>query len=38
MEILNYLNLEILNQGNEPIFCSGSRLQVIDITLGPLGF
>jgi len=34
VEFLNYSNLEILNQGNEPIFCSGSRLQVIDITLG----
>jgi len=25
--------LEILNQGNEPNVCSGSKLEVIDITL-----
>jgi hypothetical protein len=37
VEFLNYLNLEILYQGNEPTFCSGSRLQVIDITLGSFG-
>ena len=37
VEFLNYSNLEILNQGNEPTFCSGSRLQVIDITLGSFG-
>jgi hypothetical protein len=28
--------LEILNRGNEPTFCSGGRLEVIDITLGYL--
>ena len=30
-------NLEILNKGNEPTFCSGCRLEVIDITLGYTG-
>jgi hypothetical protein len=34
MEFLNSSNLEILNWGNEPIFCSGGRFEVIDITLG----
>jgi hypothetical protein len=34
IEFLNSSNLEILNRGNEPTFCSGSRLEVIDITLG----
>ena len=34
---LNSSNLEILNQGNEPTFCSGCRFQVIDITLGSFG-
>jgi hypothetical protein len=29
--------LEILNRGNEPTFCSGGRLEVIDITLGFFG-
>jgi hypothetical protein len=37
MEFLNSSNLEILNQGNEPTFCSGSRLVVTDITLGFYG-
>ena len=37
MEVLNSTNLEILNQGNDPTFCSGFRLEVIDITLGSLG-
>jgi hypothetical protein len=37
VEFLNSSNLEILNQGNEPTFCSGCRLQVIDITLGSFG-
>jgi hypothetical protein len=36
VEFLNYTNLEILNRGNEPTFCSGGKLEVIDITLGPL--
>jgi hypothetical protein len=35
-EFLNTTTLEILNQGNEPTFCSGGRLEVIDITLGSL--
>jgi hypothetical protein len=34
MEFLNSSNLEILNRGSEPTFCSGSRLEVTDITLG----
>jgi hypothetical protein len=38
VEFLNFSNLEILNQGNEPTFCSGGRLEVIDITLGSFGF
>ena len=37
MEFLNSSNLEILNQGNEPTFCTGCRLEVIDITLGSFG-
>jgi hypothetical protein len=37
VEFLNSLNLEILNQGNEPTFCSGYRQEVIDITLGSFG-
>jgi len=35
-EFLNTANLEILNRGNEPTFCSGGRSEVIDITLGSL--
>ena len=35
LEFLNTTNLEILNRGNEPTFCSG-RSGVIDITLGSL--
>ena len=37
VEFLNSSNLEILNQGNESTFCSGSRQEVIDITLGSFG-
>jgi hypothetical protein len=37
VEFLNSSNLEILNQGNEPTFCSDHRLAVIDITVGSLG-
>jgi hypothetical protein len=33
VEFLNSTNLEILNWGNEPTFCSGGRLEVTDITL-----
>jgi len=36
MEFLNSTNLEILNQGNEPTFCSGGRFEVTDITLGSI--
>jgi len=36
VEFLNSSNLEILNWGNEPTFCSGGRLEVIDITLGSI--
>jgi hypothetical protein len=37
VEFLNSSNLEILNRGNEPTFCSGGRLEVTDIiTLGSL--
>jgi hypothetical protein len=36
LEFLNTTNLEILNWGNEPTFCSGGRSEVIDITLGSL--
>jgi len=36
VEFLNTTNLEILNRGNESTFCNGSRLEVIDITLGSL--
>jgi hypothetical protein len=36
LEFLNTTNLKILNQGNEPTFCSGGRSEVIDITLGSL--
>jgi hypothetical protein len=38
VEDLNSSNLEILNRGNEPTFCNGHRLEVVDITLGSLGF
>jgi hypothetical protein len=37
VEFLNYSNLEILNQGNDSTFCSGSRLEVTDTTLGSYG-
>ena len=37
MEFLNSSNLEILNQGSKPTFCSGGRLEVIDITPGFFG-
>jgi len=33
VEFQNSLNLDILNQDNEPTFCSGGRVEVIDITL-----
>ena len=36
MEFLNSTNLEILNRGNEPTFCTGGRLEVTDIALGSL--
>ena len=36
VEFLNSSNLEILNKGNEPTFCSAGRLEVNDITLGSL--
>jgi hypothetical protein len=38
VEFLNSSNLEILNQGNEPTFCSGGSLEVIHITIGSFGF
>ena len=38
MEFLNSTNLEILNQSNDPTFCNGLRLKVIDIALRSLGF
>jgi hypothetical protein len=34
VEFLNNTTLEILNQGNEPTFCSGGTLEVTDTTLG----
>jgi hypothetical protein len=37
LEFLNSSNLEILNQDNDPTYCSAFRLEVIDITLGPFG-
>jgi len=37
VEFLNSSNLEILNQGNEPTFCSGSRLEMINVTLQSFG-
>jgi hypothetical protein len=37
MEFLNTTNLEILNRGSTPTFCSGGRLEVTDITLRSLG-
>jgi hypothetical protein len=33
----NSTNLEILNQGSNPTFCSGRKLDVTDITLGSFG-
>jgi hypothetical protein len=38
IEYLYTTNLEILNLGNEPTFCSVGKLEVIDITLGYLRF
>jgi len=38
VEFLNSTNLEILNQGNVPMFCSNRRMEVIDFTQSPLGF
>jgi hypothetical protein len=38
VEFLNTTTLDFLNRGNEPTFCSGGRLEVIDITLGSLRF
>jgi hypothetical protein len=37
MEFIGASGLEILNQGREPTFCNGYRLEVIDITLGSMG-
>ena len=37
MEFVNSSNMEILNWGNQPTFCSGGRLEVIDIILGSFG-
>jgi hypothetical protein len=37
VEFLNSSNQEILYQGNCPTFCSGGRLEVINITLGSFG-
>jgi hypothetical protein len=37
VEYSNSSNLEILNQGTEPTFCSGCKLEVIDITLVSFG-
>jgi len=37
LEFLNTTHLEILNRGSAPTFCSGGRLEVIDIALGSLG-
>jgi hypothetical protein len=33
MDFLSSTDVEILNQGNEPTFCSGGRQELIDITL-----
>ena len=38
VEFLNSLNLEVLNRSNDLTFCSGNRLELTDITWGPLGF
>jgi len=38
MEFLNSSNLKILNRGNKSTFCSGSRQEVIHVTLGSYGF
>jgi len=37
LEFLNFSNLEILNQGTDPTYCSAGRLEVIWITLGYFG-
>jgi hypothetical protein len=37
VELLNSSKLKILNQGTEPTFCNGCKLEVIDITLGSFG-
>jgi len=36
MEFLNSTNLDIMNRGYEPTFCSGGRFEVTDITLRSL--
>lgn len=38
LKFINSTNLEILIRGNDSTFCSGRRLDVIDITLGSFGF
>jgi len=38
LEFLNSSNLEILNQGNDPTYCSVGMLEVTNITLGSFGF
>jgi hypothetical protein len=37
VKCINSSNVEILNQVNDPTFCSGGRLEVTGITLGSLG-
>ena len=37
IQFLNSSNLEILNRGNEPTFCSGNRQELIDITMRSYG-
>ena len=37
VEFQNSSNLENLNQGNKPAFCSGGWLEVIDIIVGHFG-
>jgi hypothetical protein len=38
IEFIGAYSLEILNRGKEPTFCNGYRSEVIDITLGSIGF
>jgi hypothetical protein len=37
VEFLNFMNMEVINHGNDPTFRSGHKIEVNDITLGSFG-